>query len=235
MIEAPLEIGEVADGLLLADGAVGAGDRALDVAEHRVPLAEQLPPYLAHTGELEVLVEGTLDRSGFTLALGQNRSHEARIDTGIDQPVADRRECRRVSSFGACELSQAVPPRALSSNTFDLCSNKAHDIFSVLRPDALAVLPLGRSAGRSSVAARCTNSLHRRFVLPHVRPGRAGGIDAISSPSAGVNRMHALLSGIAASVCSAPYATYLHTAMAICAFVFLAMVIMGPVLTRVTG
>jgi hypothetical protein len=47
--------------------------------------------------------------------------------------------------------------------------------------------------------------------------------------------MHALLSGIAASVCSAPYATYLHTAMAICAFVFLAMVIMGPVLTRVTG
>jgi len=47
--------------------------------------------------------------------------------------------------------------------------------------------------------------------------------------------MHALLSGIAASVCSAPYATYLHTAMAIFAFAFLAMVIMGPVFSRVAG
>jgi hypothetical protein len=47
--------------------------------------------------------------------------------------------------------------------------------------------------------------------------------------------MHAPLSGIAASVCSAPYASYLQTAMAIFAFAFLAMVIMGPVLSRVTG
>lgn len=46
--------------------------------------------------------------------------------------------------------------------------------------------------------------------------------------------MHAL-SGIAASVCSVPYATYLHTAMAIFAFAFLAMVILGPVFSRVTG
>jgi hypothetical protein len=47
--------------------------------------------------------------------------------------------------------------------------------------------------------------------------------------------MHALLSGMATSVCSAPYATYLHTAMAVFAFAFLAMVITGPVLLRVTG
>ncbi len=47
--------------------------------------------------------------------------------------------------------------------------------------------------------------------------------------------MHALLSGIAASVCSAPFTTYLHTAMAVFAFAFLAMVIMGPMLSRVTG
>lgn len=47
--------------------------------------------------------------------------------------------------------------------------------------------------------------------------------------------MHALLSGIAASVCSAPFRTYLHTAMAVFAFAFLAMVIMGPMLSRVTG
>ena len=47
--------------------------------------------------------------------------------------------------------------------------------------------------------------------------------------------MHALLSGIAASVCAAPYATYLPTVMAIFAFAFLAMVIMGPVFSRVAG
>lgn len=47
--------------------------------------------------------------------------------------------------------------------------------------------------------------------------------------------MQALFVGIAASVCSAPYAAYLHTAMAIFAFAFLAMVIMGPMLSRVTG
>lgn len=47
--------------------------------------------------------------------------------------------------------------------------------------------------------------------------------------------MPALFSGIAASLCSAPYATYLHTAMAIFAFAFLAMVIMAPAFSRVTG
>jgi len=47
--------------------------------------------------------------------------------------------------------------------------------------------------------------------------------------------MHVLLNEIATSVCSAPYASYLHTAMAIFAFAFLVMVIMGPVLSRVTG
>ncbi len=47
--------------------------------------------------------------------------------------------------------------------------------------------------------------------------------------------MHVLLRGIAASVYSAPYATYLHTAMAIFAFAFLAMVIMGPMLSRIAG
>lgn len=47
--------------------------------------------------------------------------------------------------------------------------------------------------------------------------------------------MPALLSGIAASLYSAPYAAYLHTAMAIFAFAFLAMVIIGPVLSRGMG
>lgn len=47
--------------------------------------------------------------------------------------------------------------------------------------------------------------------------------------------MHALLSGVAASVGSAPYATYLHTAMAVIAFAFLAMVIVGPLFWRVAG
>jgi hypothetical protein len=47
--------------------------------------------------------------------------------------------------------------------------------------------------------------------------------------------MHALLIGIATSVCSAPYETYLHTAMAIFAFVFLAAVIMAPLLSQLAG
>ena len=36
MIEAPLELGERAHHVLLAHGFVGAGDRRLDVGEHRV-------------------------------------------------------------------------------------------------------------------------------------------------------------------------------------------------------
>lgn len=40
MIEALLELGEVATHVLLADGAVGAGDRAFDVTEHRADPAE---------------------------------------------------------------------------------------------------------------------------------------------------------------------------------------------------
>ena len=36
MVEAPFELGEVADHVLLANGAVGAEKRALDVAEHGV-------------------------------------------------------------------------------------------------------------------------------------------------------------------------------------------------------
>lgn len=47
--------------------------------------------------------------------------------------------------------------------------------------------------------------------------------------------MPALLSGIAASFYAAPYAIYLHTAMTVFAFAFLAMVIMGPAFSRLTG
>ena len=36
MIEAPLELGEVAHDVFFADSAVGADERALDVAEQRV-------------------------------------------------------------------------------------------------------------------------------------------------------------------------------------------------------
>jgi hypothetical protein len=42
--------------------------------------------------------------------------------------------------------------------------------------------------------------------------------------------MHALLSGISTSVCSTPYASYFHAGMAILAFGFLGMVVLGPLL-----
>jgi len=47
--------------------------------------------------------------------------------------------------------------------------------------------------------------------------------------------MHAILSGIAASVWSVPYSTYLFFAVSTLAFGFLVMVIMAPMLWRITG
>jgi hypothetical protein len=42
--------------------------------------------------------------------------------------------------------------------------------------------------------------------------------------------MHTLLSGISASIWSTPYVTYFHAGMAILAFGFLGMVVLGPLL-----
>ena len=47
--------------------------------------------------------------------------------------------------------------------------------------------------------------------------------------------MHPLLSGISASIGSAPYLTYLHAALVILAFGFLGMVVMGPLFWRMAG
>jgi hypothetical protein len=47
--------------------------------------------------------------------------------------------------------------------------------------------------------------------------------------------MHALLSGISAPVGSARYLIYLHAAMAILAFGFLGMVVMGPLFWRIAS
>jgi hypothetical protein len=49
-------------------------------------------------------------------------------------------------------------------------------------------------------------------------------------PSVGVEQMHTLLSGISASIWSTPYVTYFHAGMAILAFGFLGMVVLGPLL-----
>lgn len=47
--------------------------------------------------------------------------------------------------------------------------------------------------------------------------------------------MHALLSGLSASVGSTPYLTYLHAGMAILAFGFLGMVVIGPLFWRIAS
>src|SRR4029453_4869172 len=123
-IEAVGEAGEIALGVLAADVVVGAGDRGLDVAQHRVHPSERRPPGRLPAGagdHREVVAAGLRDRrpAGQAVADDVAAGGEVALGGGLALLLAEALDHRELEPAWLALRPSRVGRRALLRRRID--------------------------------------------------------------------------------------------------------------------